>query len=139
MPALTVPPPPARPTREPESLDDVRYACEYLKGLIEADRLPEAREFSRRVAERWPDDREARHWDEVLAPPKLLPTPKKTPWPGRELAWVQEHGHEYPGCWLLLHDGELVMADPSQRKVLAASKGYSPDVSGYITFVPRTD
>ncbi len=42
MPLPAVIPPPPRPTKEPESLDDVRYACEYLKGLIEADRIPAA-------------------------------------------------------------------------------------------------
>jgi hypothetical protein len=79
-----------------------------------------ARRLVQELEQRWPDSERVRHYAVVLAPPIARRRPDIPARPrDREWQWLQEHGHEYPGCWLAVHEDRLIAADPDRRVVLA--------------------
>jgi hypothetical protein len=40
----------------------------------------------------------------------------------RERAWLREHAHAYPGCWLAVHKDRLIAADPDRKTVVAVAR-----------------
>jgi len=82
-------------------------------------RIPEARRFVKELEQRWPEDERVRHYAHVLEPPKVRMRPDI---PARsreqEWKWLEEHGHEYPGCWLAIDEDRLIAADPDRRTVI---------------------
>ncbi|HEX5085894.1 MAG TPA: DUF5678 domain-containing protein [Blastocatellia bacterium] len=46
----------------------------------------------------------------------------------REMAWIEEHKHEYAGQWVALDGDRLIAASPIQQKVWDAVKAYSADL-----------
>jgi hypothetical protein len=84
-----------------------------LRSMVEHEDVEGARAFVKELEHRWPDSARVRHWARVLAPPVARRVPGST---GRSLdrerAWLREHGHEYPGCWLAVLGDRLIAADP---------------------------
>src|SRR6478672_7201752 len=77
---------------------------QHLNDLLERDAVEEARRYVKELEQRWPDSERVQHYAVVLAPPvartrhDLKARPRD-----REWKWLQEHRHEYPGCWLAVH------------------------------------
>jgi hypothetical protein len=92
-----------------------------LRALVEQGDVEGARTLARELAAAWPEDRRVQYWARVLAPPRVLGT---SPASGRtldpEVAWLQAHAHEYPGCWIALHGDRLIAAAPDAGAVRAA-------------------
>jgi hypothetical protein len=98
-------------------------ALDRMRELIEANRVAAAAALAPRLLEKWPEDPAVRHWDRVLQPGRLYPAPIT---PGRaqmtdgrrEAAWYRAHGHEYPNCWIAVHEDRLIAAGPELRPVV---------------------
>jgi len=91
-----------------------------LNDMIERDAVEEARRYVEELEQRWPDSPRVRHFAVVLAPPVARSRPDLKPRRrDREWKWLQEHGHEYPGCWLAVHEDRLIAADPDRQIVVA--------------------
>ena len=107
------------------STDQERLAADlrHLRDLLEADRVPEARRFVKELEQRWPAAERVQHYARVLEPPKVrmrpdLPARSRE----REWKWLEEHGREYPGCWLAVYEDRLIAADPDRRTVMAKAE-----------------
>jgi hypothetical protein len=94
-----------------------------LRDLLERDRVEEARRFVKELEQRWPESERVRHYVHVLAPPIARSRPDIPPRSReREWKWLAEHGREYPGCWLAVHEDRLIAADPDRRVVVAKAR-----------------
>lgn len=96
---------------------------QHLRDLLEADRVGEARRFVKELEQRWPAAERVQHYARVLAPPKVrmrpdIPARSRE----REWKWLEEHGRDYPGCWLAIHGDRLIAADPDPRIVVASAE-----------------
>jgi hypothetical protein len=92
--------------------------------LLELGQVDEARRFARELQQRWPESDRVRSLARVIAPPttRVLPeAPDRRL--DRERAWLREHSHKYPGCWLAVSEDRLIAADPSLQAVLAEVRG----------------
>ena len=121
--------------------DELDQRLAQLRDDVSNSRVPEARAAIKELEARWPDSKRAQYWAQVLAPPVVVPTsgpdPRSRP-RDRERAWLREHGHEYPGCWLAVFEDRLIAADPDlgvvyreARRVLGAEGAllhYQPGV-----------
>jgi hypothetical protein len=89
---------------------------QHLRDLLEADRVPEARRFVKELEQRWPDAERVQHYARVLEPPRVRMRPDIPPRSReREWKWLEEHGREYPGCWLAIYEDRLIAADPDYQ------------------------
>src|SRR5205823_8609288 len=94
-----------------------------LRDLLDAGRIEAARRFVKELEPRWPDSERVRHYAHVLAPPVARRRPSSKPRShAREWAWLDQHGHEYPGCWLAIYEDRLVAADPDRQLVIAKAR-----------------
>src|SRR2546423_285752 len=92
----------------------------HLIQLLERDAVEEARVLIRELVVRWPDSERMRHWARVLEPPRTRVERGGRERPlHREQAWLREHAHEHPGCWLSVYHDRLLAADPDLQAVLA--------------------
>jgi len=96
---------------------------QHLRDLLIANRVPEARSFGKELAQRWPEAERVRHYAHVLQPPKVrlrpdIPARSRE----REWKWLEEHGREYPGCWLAVYEDRFIAADPDRRVVTARAR-----------------
>jgi hypothetical protein len=105
--------------------DQERLAADlqHLRDLLEGVRIGEARRFIKELEQRWPDSERVRHYAHVLQPPKVrsrpdIPARSRE----REWKWLEEHGHEYLGCWLAIYEDRLIAADPDRRVVTAKAR-----------------
>jgi hypothetical protein len=110
---------------ETGSTDQEQLAADlqHLRALLEADRVAEARRFVKELEQRWPKAERVQHYARVLQPPKVrmrpdLPARSRE----REWKWLEEHGREYPGCWLAIYGDQLIAADPDRRTVMAEAE-----------------
>jgi hypothetical protein len=110
--------------------DELDQRLAQLRDDVSNSRVPEARAAVKELEARWPDSKRVQYWARVLAPPVVVPTtgpdPRSRP-RDRERAWLREHRHEYPGCWLAVYEDRLIAADPDlgvvyreARRVLGA-------------------
>jgi hypothetical protein len=122
------------PTPAESALDT---ALAHLTELLEADAVPEARVWVRELQAQWPDSEKVRHWARVLEPPRS--------WGERgkgmralhqKRAWLREHAHEHPGCWLAVYKDRLIAADADFRKVVAATRQSIGDERALLHFQP---
>jgi hypothetical protein len=96
---------------------------QHLRALLEGDRVHEARRFVKELEQRWPEAERVRHYARVLEPPKVRMRPDLPARSSeREIKWLEEHGREYPGCWLAIHEDRLIAADPDRRVVTARAE-----------------
>jgi hypothetical protein len=96
---------------------------QLLRDLLEADRVPEARRFVKELEQRWPEAERVQHYARVLEPPKVRMRPDHPARSrDREWKWLEEHGREYPGCWLAIYQDQLIAADPDRRVVVARAE-----------------
>jgi hypothetical protein len=115
-----------------EDLDTVENATEpgrlaadlqHLRDLLERDRVEEARRFVKELQQHWPESERVRHYAHVLAPPVVRSRPDIPARSSeREWEWLEEHGHEHPGCWLAIYEDRLIAADPDRRVVVAKAR-----------------
>jgi hypothetical protein len=96
---------------------------QHLRALLEGDRVQEARRFVKELEQRWPEAERVQHYARVLEPPKVRMRPDLPARSSeREIKWLEEHGREYPGCWLAIHEDRLIAADPDRRVVTARAE-----------------
>jgi hypothetical protein len=111
--------PPEVLTEEEQLAADLRN----LNDMLERDAVEEARRYVKELEHRWPDSERVRHFAVVLAPPVARSRPDLKPRRrDREWQWLQEHRHEYPGCWLAVYEDQLIAADPDYLVVLAKAR-----------------
>jgi hypothetical protein len=113
------------PNAAQATTDQARLAADlhHLNDLLERERIEEARRYVKELQQRWPDAERVQHYAHVLAPPVARSCPElKTRSMHRELAWVREHAHEYPGSWLAVFEDRLVAADPDLQVALARTR-----------------
>lgn len=118
--------PPSEPSEAETGRPDqeqLTAGLQHLRDLLEADRVTEARRFVKELEQRWPEAERVQHYARVLEPPKVRMRPDL---PARsseqEWKWLEEHAREYPGCWLAIHDSQLIAADPDRRVVMAKAE-----------------
>jgi hypothetical protein len=101
--------------------DDLQQRLEQIRIDVERGRVPEARVAVKELEARWPESPRVQYWARVLALPTSRvvtePDPRSRP-RDRERAWLREHAHEYPGCWLAVFEDRLIAADPDLEVVL---------------------
>jgi len=119
----------AAAVKEPEPIattaDKAALAADlrHLRDLLEEGRVEAARRFVKELEPRWPDSERVRHYARVLAPPVARGVPNSTPRSfDREMAWLEQHAHEYPGCWLAVYEDQLVAADPNYGVATAKAR-----------------
>jgi hypothetical protein len=96
---------------------------QQLRELLDEGHIEAARRFVKELEPRWPDSERVRHYARVLAPPIARRRPDSKPRSvDREWAWLEQHGHEYPGCWLAIYEDRLVAADPDYQVVVAKAR-----------------
>jgi hypothetical protein len=108
-----------------ETANQERLAADlrHLTDLLERERIEEARRYVKELQQRWPDAERVQHYAHVLAPPVSRRRPDILAKPlDREWKWLDEHGHEHPGCWLAIYEDRLIAADPDRRAVLAKTR-----------------
>jgi hypothetical protein len=118
-------PPVESATAVEQATDRERLAADlrHLNDLLERERIEEARRYVTELQQRWPDAERVQHYAHVLAPPVARSRPDlPNVSHDRAWQWLQEHGHEYPGCWLAILDDHLIAADPDRRVVLAKTR-----------------
>src|SRR5437763_13736445 len=94
-----------------------------LRDLLDEGRGEAARRFVKELEPRWPDSERVRHYAHVLAPPVVRTRPDiKGRSRDREFAWLKQHAHEYPGCWLAIYEDRLIAADPDYPVVVAKTR-----------------
>jgi hypothetical protein len=109
-----------------------------LRDLLERDRVEEARRFVKELEQRWPDAERVRHYAQVLAPPKVRSRPDIPAQSNeREWMWREEHGHEYPGCWLAVYEDRLIAADADLQVVLKRTRETIGEEGAYIFHQPN--
>jgi hypothetical protein len=106
------------PVDEAAEQEQLAAGLQHLRDLLERARVEEARRYVKELEQRWPEAERVRHYAHVLAPPKVrlrpdIPARSRE----REWKWLEEHGHEYPGCWLAIYEDRLISADPDRRVV----------------------
>lgn len=101
------------------SESELQQDLQRLKDLVEQSRVEEARKLAPVLLEKWPDSQRVRNWATVLEPPRVIasePRPATRSF-AEDRRWVREHGHEYPGCYLVTVGYRLIAADPDPRVV----------------------
>jgi hypothetical protein len=125
---------PLTATKEQERL---AAELQHLRDLLERDQVEEARRFVKELEQRWPEAERVRHYAHVLAPPKVRSRPDIPPRSmDREWQWLQEHRHEYPGCWLAVYEDRLIASDPDRRVVIAKARQALGDKRALLFFQP---
>jgi hypothetical protein len=119
--------------------DQERLAADLkcLLDMLEHGRVEAARAFVKELEQRWPDAERVRHYAHVLAPPVYrsrpdIPARSRE----REWKWLEEHGHEYPGCWVAVFEDRLIAADPDLQVVLARTHEAIGEESAYVFHQP---
>ena len=107
----------------PESLDPFAQSPHYLQeiaklqSLLTRGKIEEARRFAGELEGRWPHSALVRRFARVLAPPVARVVPGRAGMSReqtvKESAWLRDHAHEYPGCWVVLDGDRLIAAHPS--------------------------
>jgi hypothetical protein len=106
------------PVDEAAEQELLAAGLQHLRDLLERSRVEEARRYVKELEQRWPEAERVRHYAHVLAPPKVRLRPdiparsRKQEW-----QWLEEHGPEYPGCWLAIYEDRLIAAHPDRRVV----------------------
>ena len=96
---------------------------QHLRALLDDGRIDAARRFVKELEPRWPESERVRHYAHVLAPPVARRRPNIKPRSfTREWEWLDQHGHEYPGCWLAIYEDRLVAADPDRQVAVAKAR-----------------
>src|SRR6266851_2155903 len=110
---------------------------QHLRALLEGERVQEARRFVKELEQCWPEAERVRHYARVLEPPKVRMRPDLPARSSeREIKWLEEHGREYPGCWLAIHEDRLIAADPDRRVVTARAEQVLGEET-YLLFYPQ--
>jgi hypothetical protein len=109
-----------------------------LRELLDEGRIEAARRFVKELEPRWPGSERVRHYAHVLAPPvaRRLPGIKGRS-RDREFAWLKQHGHEYPGCWLAIFEDRLVASDPDRQVVIAKARKELGQESALLYYQPH--
>jgi len=111
---------------------------ERLIRLIDEGRVAEARSLSSQLTSRWPDVPAIQRLSTVLEPPRVVPGKPQPARPlDRERAWLQQHAHEYPGCWLAVCGDRLLAATPVLREALRVSREAVGGESPVLFFQPE--
>src|SRR5438128_4881586 len=82
-----------------------------LQSLLTQGKVEEARCLVKELEARWPESDLIRHFARVLAPPvarvvagrKAMTREQSR----KESDWLREHADDYPGWWVILHEGRL--------------------------------
>jgi hypothetical protein len=121
------------PTSDLAEPEPLAADLQDLRDLLEMERIEAARQFVTELEQRWPDSERVRHYAHVLAPPVARRRPDV---PARSLdlewQWLQEHGHEYPGCWLAIYGDRLIAADPDLKVVVARTREALGDTGAFL-------
>jgi hypothetical protein len=108
-----------------------------LHDLINDGDLTGARQLVHELAQRWPGSERVRRLATILAPPIVSIRPGNKGRPRHEEhAWLREHAHEYPACWLAILGSRLVAAHPDARVVLAAVRQDPTATGALLHFQP---
>jgi hypothetical protein len=95
-----------------------------LRDLLARGDVKTARALVKELEQRWPDSAWVRHYARVLArPAPSMRAGVQGPSHDQEHAWLREHGHEHPGCWIAVLEDRLVAAHPDFSVVLSAVRG----------------
>jgi hypothetical protein len=106
-----------------ERKEEVEAALAPLRGLLERGDDEDARQLIGQLPEQWPDSQRLQHLARVLAPPVVRLRPDLKPVNRvRERAWLRDHAHEYPGCWIAVLGDQLVAADRELKVVVVRMK-----------------
>jgi hypothetical protein len=123
----------------PDTDDELDQKLAQLRDDVSNSRVPEARAMVKELEARWPESKRVQYWARVLAPPVVIPTtgpdPRSRP-RDRERAWLREHGHEHPGCWLAVYEDRLIAADPDLGVVLPEARRTLGDRAALLHYQP---
>ena len=57
--------------------------------------------------------------------------------PQQDHDWLREHGHDYAGCWVAVHRGRLLAADPDLGRVMELANAEVGPANELITRAPE--
>jgi hypothetical protein len=122
-----------------ELTDQERLAADLkrLRTMLDDGRIEAARAFVKELQQRWPESERVQHYAHVLAPPVFrsrpdIPARSRE----REWKWLEEHGHDYPGCWLAVFEDRLIAADPDLQVVLTRTRAALGEESAFVFHQP---
>ena len=96
-----------------------RSYVERIRELVEQDRVGAARALVAEAVAKGVQEEKLRHWQEVLAPAKILGTsPADEPDRTDDFHWIKSHWQEYRGQWVALFGGQLLAHGDSLGDVL---------------------
>jgi hypothetical protein len=108
-----------------------------LRDLLARGDVKSARALVKELEQRWPDLAVVRHYARVLArPTPSMRVGEQAPSHDQEHAWLREHGHEYPGCWIAVLEDRLVAAHPDFAVVLSEVRGPPNGERALLYFQP---
>jgi hypothetical protein len=55
----------------------------------------------------------------------------------QERAWLKEHAHEHPGCWMAVYGDQLIAASPRLQEVLTAARAAGKGDDPILFFQPE--
>ena len=115
---------------------DRELVIRQVQTWMEQARVRELEVAAPWLATRWPDDPLARHYARPWSPAAArISTRPCKPSVEQEYRWLDEHQHEYPGCWVALYDDRLLAADPDPAQVHAAVAAADLEFEPLIYFV----
>jgi hypothetical protein len=90
---------------------------------LEGNCVEAARRFVNELEQRWPGPERVRHYAHVLAPSVARRRQDiKGRSRDREFAWLEQHAHDYPGCWLAVYEDRSTAADPDYAVLIAKTR-----------------
>jgi hypothetical protein len=114
---------------------DRETALSQLHALVEAEQIDTARALAPRLLRKWPADPVLQHWSRVLAPPRVVSVTRRMKASReKEYAWLREHRHEHPGCWIALYEDRLIIAHPDLGEVYQVVEDTVPDGDALLFF-----
>lgn len=112
-------------------------ALKKLRALLESAAIEDARALIGELAAEWPEDARVQHYARVLAPPVVSAQPRSRHRSLRlERAWLREHAHEHPGCWLAVLGDTLIAAEPDVGSVLDAIRHHASGSDALLHYEP---
>ena len=76
--------------------------------------------------------------DVALEPPKARAVPRRLGYdPQQDHDWLREHRPDYAGCWVAVHRGRLLAADPDLGRVMELANAEVGPANALITRAPE--
>ena len=131
-------PEPEFPDTPPHHLEPWWTDWERLSALLAAGRGSEARAYAQELGERWPNVKAIQQYARALEPSiaRRVPGAPQFRSLDQDYAWLRDHAHEYPGCWLAVFEGRLLAADTDLNRVTEIARRELGNTDAVLFYQP---